>query len=579
VEIIYFNTINNTIMNKTIYSLLLASVAIMVTSCADEEYVAPTADRQGLTSLTAIFTSGPFVDQEMAKLIVTDEETDRYVIPVPWYFPETSDKETTPYINKVRIKAEIDNNCTINPPLTLIDLTQENWYTYTNAKGVSRRICITGERVKSAKCEIQAFSLIEPPVSGIVDKSTNVISIISGADLSSCLADVQISAHATISPDPSTTPLDYNDPVELTVKADNGVDKTVYTVIKTRPEKIPLGFNTNSIELIFNFDPVSNLGLPDYTTNIGPTMASINSHLVICTGNGAPIYVNRFSGVKLGEINLGTTQAGSITNDANNNMLIVNTANGGETVNIFRTSSVTQAPTLYYSFTNPTSLPIGAKIKVNGDIDSDALIVLTNYGVSGVTSSSSFTVLTVRGGTVQSVDVKDISSAGLSWGAAPVNGTTVVSSSTNPADGWFESYYGDGSMFNWIKPDLTVGASLSADLTGWGMNPNCLDSKHFNNIDYVALFAVSHFPAWGMGPQLFIYDVNDKSRLPGDNVGVSPALAFQNQNIEWFQTGDYSVASGDVVMAPTPDGYQLYIYYYDHNSGVVGGYVADCIKR
>lgn len=546
---------------------------MVATSCAEEEYVAPTAERQGITSFTAIFTSGPFVDQDMAKLIVTDEATDRYVIPVPWYYPETSDDETTPYMNKVRVKAEIDNNCIINPPLTILDLTQENWFTYTNAQGVSRRICITGERVKSNKSELQAFSIVNPSIAGIVDKSTRTVSLISVDDLSSCLANAQVSAHATISPDPSTTPLDYNNPVEFTVTAHNGVDKTVYTVKKTVPEKIPLGFNSN-VELLFNFDPVSNLGLPNYTTDMGPTLASINGHLVICTGNGAPVYINRLNGVKMGEINLGEAKAGSVTNDANGNLLIVNTANGGETVNIYRTSSVTEAPTLYHSFTNTSSLPLGAKIKVNGDIDGDALIVLTNYGIAGMTSSNSITVLTVRGGIVQSVEVKELN--GVSWGAAYVNGTSVVSASTNPADGWFESDY-DSCLFKWIKGDLSTGTSLAVG--NWALNPNCLDSKRFNNVDYVALFVVSHFPHWGSGPQLFILDVNDKSKLAADDVSTSPALAFQNQSVEWYQSADAGTASGDVVLAPTPDGFQLYIYYYDHNSGVIGGYVADCIKR
>ncbi len=568
-------------MKKTIYSLLLAlTVTTVITSCVKEEYVAPTAESEGLTSLTAIFTSGPFVDQEMAKLYITDEGTDRYVIPVPWFYPETSDDETTPYMNKVRIKAELDNNCSIDPPLTLLDLTQDNWFTYTNALGVSRRICITGERVKSNKCELLAFSITEPSIAGIIDKVNRKVSLISSAELTECLAEAQVSPHATISPDPSATPLSYEEPVEFTVTAHDGTTKSVYTVVKAVPEKIPYGFNASSMELLFNMDPVASLGMPPYTETIQPTMASINNHLIICTGTGAtPIYINRLTGAKLGEINLGAASPGSVTSDENNNMLIVNKAEGGETVNIYRTSSVTDEPTLFYSFTNPLSLPLGDKFKVNGSIDGDALIVFTNYGIPEVTSSSDFTVLTVRGGEVTSVDTYDLADTGFSWGNAPVNSTTVVSASTDPADGWFESYYGDGSLLNWIKSDLTVGTSLEADLTGWGLNPNCLDSKSFNNARYMTLFVVSHFPAWGMGPELYLYDVTDISRLAADDVSQSPALAFQDREIAWYQEADYSCASGDVLLAPTADGFKLFIFYYDHNSGVIGAYSADCIAQ
>ena len=116
----------------------------MLSACHEPEYVLPTADRQGLSSLTAIFTSGPFVDQEMAKLSISEDETsDRYVIQVPWYYPETSDDETAQYMSKVRVRAELQPNCNIEPGLGILDLTQENYFTYTmpracSAKSVSR---------------------------------------------------------------------------------------------------------------------------------------------------------------------------------------------------------------------------------------------------------------------------------------------------------------------------------------------------------------------------------------------------------------------------------------------------------
>ena len=47
-------------MKKNIQYLLLGVLALM-SSCQDPEYVLPTAERQGITSLTALFTSGPYV--------------------------------------------------------------------------------------------------------------------------------------------------------------------------------------------------------------------------------------------------------------------------------------------------------------------------------------------------------------------------------------------------------------------------------------------------------------------------------------------------------------------------------------
>lgn len=563
---------------KKIYSILLGAVAVL-SACHEPEYVSPTAERQGLTSLTAIFTSGPFINQPMAKLSVTDEATDRYVIQVPWFYPTTSDDETTPYMNKVRMQAELQENCFIEPALTILDLTQENYFTYTNAQGAKRKICITGERVKSNACELLAFSLQEPAIAGIVDKANKKISLISADDLSACLGEAEISAHATISPDPSITPLNYNEPIEFTVTAHNGVDKAVYTVKKEVPAKIPSGFNKESVEQLFNFDPVATLGMPNYTTSITPSMAAINSHLIVCLGDGsAPVYLNRITGVKMGNINLGSATAGSITSDEANHMLIVNHAEPGTAVNIYKTSSVTEAPVLFHSFTNDAGLPMGTKMKVIGNIDEDAIITISNEGIDGVTASSKFTSILVRSGAVASVQVMDISATGIAWGSAPVNVATVVAASTDPTDGCFESKY-DPSDFCWIKADGTIGAQLPSDLTGWGLNPNCLDSKRFNNVNYVALFVVSHFPHWGMGPQLYLYNVNDKTQLTGSDVASAPCLVLANQNIGWYQQADAGVASGDVLIAPTADGFKFYLYYYDHNSGVIGAYAADCIAQ
>ena len=116
-------------------------------------------------------------------------------------------------------------------------------------------------------------------------------------------------------------------------------------------------------------------------------------------------------------------------------------------------------------------------------------------------------------------------------------------------------------------------------MSGWGLNPNCLDAKSFNNVEYVTLFVVSHFPAWGMGPELYLYDVTDKAQVTGGNVTQVPGTVLSKDFDTWYQTGSYSIASGDVVIAPSADGFTFQIFYYDHNSQVIGGYAADCIKR
>lgn len=175
--------------------------------------------------------------------------------------------------------------------------------------------------------------------------------------------------------------------------------------------------------------------------------------------------------------------------------------------------------------------------------------------------------------------VNDLAGAGYAWGSAPVNFTTVVPRTKNLSDGVFLSYY-EPSEFSHVAGDwATVTGRFPSDTSGWGLNPNCLDSKAFNNQNYVALFVVSHFPAWGTGPQLYLYNVSNMDKFTGNDITDVACLEIANSYVDWFQVGSFSVASGDVVIAPSADGYKLYLYYYDHNSQAFGGYTADCIKR
>lgn len=156
-------------MKKNILYLLLGILAL-TSSCQDPEYVLPTADRQGITSLTALFTSGPYVDKEAVVYTIADASVDKYVIPMPWYYPENSDNETSEYMKAMRIQAKLAPNCTIEPVLSILDLTKENYFTYTDAQGYKKQICITGERVKSTKCQLLSFSIPSEDITGIIDE-------------------------------------------------------------------------------------------------------------------------------------------------------------------------------------------------------------------------------------------------------------------------------------------------------------------------------------------------------------------------------------------------------------------------
>ncbi len=588
---------------KKIYYLLFAGVLAVAASCQDPQFIEPTAERQGITSLTAYFTSGKYVEMEMGKLVVPEgDNPDRYVIPIPWFYPEESDDVTTLYMSKVRVRAELAENCRIDPPLTVLDLNQEHKFTYTDVHGESKQIIITGQRVKSSTADILTFNLVNEEgavaLEGFINNDLREIYLFSVEDLDGYMAQAEPWYHASMK---DAEPIEesklwtlearnWNEEQTVTVIAHDGKTEGDYKVIKRNPEKIQYGVNADSFKELFNVDPVSRFGAPDYLLPVKSTLAYVDGYLVVSHGDGAPVYLDARNGAKVGDVVTGGFNVAAVTNDEGGNMLLCNHLDGAGTFEIYRTASVTEAPTLFYSYNNEVSLPIGSKIKVCGDIDANARITVSYEGVSGVTEASQFLEITVVGGAVTGTNVYDLAGAGLSWGAAPTNMAALVPASAEAGvNGWYYASYGINGM-SWIRPDGIVGKTLpTADPSGdgtivasWLMNPNCLDTKKFNNANYMALLVTHHFPAWEGQPSIWLYDIGDPSTVTGTYQDASSLVAYNSWLIYFNKVlaeGNETQSSGDVVIAHSADGFKMYIYYYDHYAGTIGGYSVDCVKK
>ena len=558
---------------KKIFLLTIAALAL-VSSCQKPEYVEPTAERQGITSLTAYFTSGKFVDQQLAKLTIDDPNLDRYVIPIPWFFPEESDDVTTIHMTKVRVRAELANNCKIDPPLTILDLTQEHNFTYTNAQGESRQIVITGKRTKSSNAQCMTFALVEPyRVDGFVNEDTKEIYLFTTDDLSSFSAEATASAHATVKED-LTIKKNYNENQVVTMVAHDGTEHK-YTIMKKYPTKIPYGFREKSVRQLFNFEPVSRLGFPAYTTTVNPSLAYADNSLIVSFGDGsAPMVLDALTGVKKGTLNTGAVTVGSVTNDEGGNILITTHAEGAQTCSIYKSKTVNGTPELIHSFENTTDVPVGYHVKVHGNIDTDAVITLTHEGIAGVTETSKYTKVVVSGGAVVSTETIDLAGLGLSWGAAPTNTAKVVPVSAKPEDGVMLCYY-SRNIISYINGNGAIAAELDLGGDAFGANgnynTNIMEAKTYNNATYAIHLITSHFPMWGVGPKLNIFDISSPTSIKDGSTVLS------NNAIEWYQTAAAGCAAADVVAGVSADGFKIYIFYFDHNAGVIGGYVADCI--
>jgi hypothetical protein len=566
-------------MKKHIFYFLAALLAFgAFSSCQDPDYVDPTADRQGLTSLTAIFTSGPYVDQEAVKLNITDPDQTKFVIPIPWYFPVDSNSVTTPYMTAMRVTATMDYNCSISPGLGVLDLTKDNYFTFTDNKGNSRQIDITGERTKSSACQLLTFDLVEAGISGVIDQDSKTITLVSYSDIAPSSASVSISSHATISPDPAEV-RDYNSDVQFTVTADNGTSKNVYTVKKGIPSKIPNGIRTDSQRKLFQYD-ISSLGVTD-GSKVNPTLAVMGKYLVVDMGDGsAPIYLNKASGAKIGNIALGAADAtGSVGADLAGNLLICNYCTSGK-LNIYKTNSPTTAPTPYISLDNAWGIPLGSHIHVQGSLDGNAIITVNVDGPY----AQHFLRWTVTGGGAPQMagdeagsPLVEISSAPGQWSTRPQD-AKVVARSTNLADGYYYSYYDNNNVFYCGNNNKTISYLTPLSDNG-NFNYEPIDTRAFNNCNYFVLYSVGWFPQWSTAGHLFFYDVSSAASFTGSVDGTGTQKLVYGFETPVNTTVAQGSGNGDVVMMPTQDGYMLDVYYIDGAGLVIGGVEFDCIQK
>lgn len=611
--------INNAAKMKRIYTILTVSVLALLASCQEPVFIEPTVEgHQDIISLTAYFTKGKYVEKEAGKLKVAEgENPDRYVIPIYYYYPEKSDDETTLHLNRMRVRAELAPNCKIEPSLTVLDLMQENKFTYTDAKGESKEIIITGERVPFKTAQFLSFDLVDAPengrtvVTGFVDNVDKIIYLFTIDDLSNLYLKAKPWYHGSIKDykELSEKPGDWNTDRIVTAIAHDGETMQDYQVLKREPSKIRYGFNTpklNEEDLgywgMFSIDPYVELGsygVPHYDDAVSATLAYVDGYLVLnhidIPGDGygdgktyEPIYLDAMDGSYKGKVNVGTmTNVGAVTNDEGGNLLLCNwldEENKG-TFEIYRTRKVEDAPTLFYSFESTVGYQIGSKIKVCGNIDTDAVIVAPYDGVDGA-ESGSFLNIIVKNGAVESAEVIDMLSAeGVQWGLAPMSNAGVVAANSAGDNGWFygQHHYAGIDGLRWIRPDLKLGKTLESNLgnNAWLIRAGCLDTKNFNGATYMAHLALHYFPAWEEHPSLWVYDIADPATVTGTYQESSAIVAYDSWITQYNNASAYqdTRSCGDVVMAESADGLRLFIYCYDHYANLLCGYAADCVKR
>ncbi len=207
-----------------------------ISACHSPEEFNPTVERNIINNLTASFPDDDSDDNSFTSEI--DYTNHVITVVFPYNYPKLSDNVLQlSDLKKMRVIADLDNNVYVYPTLLFMDMTKDNFITVKDQTGASTEYKVVAEIRKSNECAITKFNITSLGLSGIINESTKTISLISLESIGEVLADISISHGATISPDPRTVALNYDQDQKITVTAQNGTTKSTYTVKKEIPRK------------------------------------------------------------------------------------------------------------------------------------------------------------------------------------------------------------------------------------------------------------------------------------------------------------------------------------------------------
>ena len=335
------------------------------------------------------------------------------------------------------------------------------------------------------------------------------------------------------------------------------------------------GADASKATLMFELGLVDKFGVEatvEAYNAVHPTLAMCGDKLVMNLGNGtAPVYVNAATGEKLGEIALGDADAaGSVASDDKGNMLVCNLAPGKTDFKAYIMSAVDGTPEAYIDWYNTSSLPIGKRIHILGDLRGDAVIVATCDGVKGITGSNSFVRWTVAGGVVGEPEVCKIE--GVGYWSVGTGDTKVVAKSMDKADGYFMGYYTSSNYLRHIN-GTTLAQDMAmtfADGNSWGLANKNADCRDYNDVNYTAYMQQGIWPTWGMPGVVYLYDTTSLDKFTGD-VASSPALVASLAMANMSDTyADSDNSMGDVLIVRGENAMNVYFVTNSHLG--LGGY-------
>ena len=573
-------------MKKSIFWTLLA-VVLSFAACQEPEVLLPAEANKGINNLTVYPTwDGYHTADATGFTSKIDYEKRVITIQVPYTLPVESDNvQKLEDYKKVWVQFNLDDNATLEPKLTTIDLTQTYKVTLTDQKKEQSEWTIKAALAKSSACDIESFAIPSLGLTAVIDKSSATASLIYFEQLKNVFAEVVVSPHAKIVPDPATTAFwcSPDEPKKFTVIAQDGVTSREWTLQQTEPARVEEGIRPESGKMLWT-TKLSAAGVAklDMTTGIAVT----DDYVILNTRGEDPIVLDAKKGTTVGTMSLGSIKGATssyyMTSDHKGHIVINNRVpDDGGVFRVWRMRDINSTPELFIEYA--TTDVYGDHISVWGDVYGDATVQAAYCGWTSTGSTSTLT-WTVKDGQTVSMQPYWCQISGVGgW----TNGDAIRLGTDATADFLACGY--SMNKLTWV--DGATNAALNyvqGTLTG-NEGMKAIDAVPFNGINYVAATMETFF-TWGVAGGMWVMEAKYPQTFSGSlelDASLDPDCVVYGLD---RGEGGYGIYGGrandgtngnaiqDVKLHVTSDGYFMYAYFMFCN-GYVGCIQFDCIAQ
>ena len=563
------------------------AVVLSFAACQEPEVLLPAEANKGINNLTVYPTwDGYHTADASGFTSKIDYEKRVITIQVPYTLPVESDNvQKLENYKKVWVQFNLDDNATLEPKLTTIDLTQTYKVTLTDQKKEQSEWTIKAALAKSSACDIESFAIPSLGLTAVIDKSSATASLIYFEQLKNVFAEVVVSPHAKIVPDPATTAFwcSPDEPKKFTVIAQDGVTSREWTLQQTEPARVEEGIRPESGKMLWT-TKLSAAGVAklDMTTGIAVT----DDYVILNTRGEDPIVLDAKKGTTVGTMSLGSIKGATssyyMTSDHKGHIVINNRVpDDGGVFRVWRMRDINSTPELFIEYA--TTDVYGDHISVWGDVYGDATVQAAYCGWTSTGSTSTLT-WTVKDGQTVSMQPYWCQISGIGgW----TNGDAIRLGTDATADFLACGY--SMNKLTWV--DGATNAALNyvqGTLTG-NEGMKAVDAVPFNGINYVAATMETFF-TWGVAGGMWVMEAKYPQTFSGSlelDASLDPdcvvwALDRGDGGYGLYggraNDGTNGSATQDVKLHVTSDGYFMYAYFMFCN-GYVGCVQFDCIAE